>query len=110
MITRLWDATVGALLVAILTGLIRVYQITISPLLGPVCRYYPSCSHYGLEAIRVHRATKGLLLTGWRLLRCHPWARGGLDPVPPPGQWPTRLVAAGSDSLASDPSRTGASS
>lgn len=107
---RLWNATVGALLVAVLTGSIRLYQLTISPLLGPVCRYYPSCSHYGLEAIRVHRAAKGVLLTGWRVLRCHPWARGGLDPVPPRGQWPTRVAAPAADSLASDASRTGAHS
>jgi putative membrane protein insertion efficiency factor len=107
---KLWNATVGRLLVAALTGLIRIYQLTISPLLGPVCRYYPSCSHYSLEAIRVHRAAKGVLLTGWRLLRCHPWARGGVDPVPPRGQWPARLAAATPDSLASEPSRTGAPS
>ena len=55
-------------------GLIRVYQWTISPLLGPVCRYYPSCSHYGYEAVRVHGAVKGSALTAWRILRCNPWS------------------------------------
>lgn len=91
MIRRAWDATVGALLVGALVGAIRVYQLTISPLLGPVCRYYPSCSHYGREAIVVHRAGKGLLLTAWRLLRCNPWSRGGVDLVPPRGQWPKMI-------------------
>ena len=84
---RLWDTTVGAGLVLVLTSAIRVYQMTISPLLGPVCRYYPSCSHYGREAISVHRAGKGLLLTVWRLARCNPWSRGGVDLVPPRGTW-----------------------
>lgn len=91
MIRRAWDTTFGALLVGVLVGAIRVYQLTISPLLGPVCRYYPSCSHYGREAIVVHRAGKGVLLTGWRLLRCNPWAKGGVDPVPPRGQWPKMI-------------------
>lgn len=68
-------------------GLIRLYQWTISPLLGPVCRYHPSCSRYGYEAMRVHGAAKGTALTVWRLLRCNPWSRGGYDPAPPHGQW-----------------------
>lgn len=67
----------------LLMGLIRVYQWTISPLLGPVCRYYPSCSHYGYEAVRVHGAVKGAGLTAWRILRCNPWSPGGVDHVPP---------------------------
>lgn len=62
---------------------IRSYQWTVSPLLGPVCRYYPSCSCYGFESIRVHGALRGTSLTLRRLLRCHPWSPGGLDPVPP---------------------------
>jgi putative membrane protein insertion efficiency factor len=68
-------------------GLIRIYQRTISPLLGPVCRYYPSCSHYGYEAMSVHGAAKGTILTGWRILRCNPWSSGGIDEVPPRGKW-----------------------
>ena len=67
----------------LLMGFIRVYQWTISPLLGPVCRYHPSCSHYGFEAIRVHGAAKGTVLTAWRILRCNPWSPGGVDHVPP---------------------------
>ena len=63
-------------------GLIRLYQLTVSPLLGPVCRFYPSCSHYGYEAFRRHGTLRGGWLTARRLLRCHPWNDGGLDPVP----------------------------
>ena len=66
-------------------GLIRIYQRTISPLLGPVCRYYPSCSQYGYEAMSVHGALKGTILTAWRILRCNPWSAGGIDEVPPRG-------------------------
>ena len=68
-------------------GLIRIYQRTISPLLGPVCRYYPSCSQYGYEAMSVHGAAKGTILTAWRILRCNPWSAGGIDEVPPRGKW-----------------------
>jgi uncharacterized protein len=71
----------------VLMGLIRLYQMTISKMLGPVCRYYPSCSHYGYEAVAVHGSVKGTILTGWRILRCNPWSSGGVDPVPPRGQW-----------------------
>jgi putative membrane protein insertion efficiency factor len=66
----------------LLLALIRLYQWTISPLLGPVCRYHPSCSRYGFEAIRVHGAVKGTALTAWRILRCNPWSAGGVDYVP----------------------------
>ncbi|MFJ6211959.1 membrane protein insertion efficiency factor YidD [Streptomyces sp. NPDC092296] len=78
----------------LLMGLIRIYQWTISPLLGPVCRYYPSCSHYGYEAIRVHGAVKGTGLTAWRILRCNPWSPGGVDHVPPRKRpvWHQRLL------------------
>lgn len=64
-------------------ALIRVYQYTISPWLGPVCRFTPSCSHYGVEAFRRHGFLRGGWLTARRLLRCHPWNPGGWDPVPP---------------------------
>lgn len=63
--------------------LIKLYQWTVSPLLGPVCRYYPSCSHYGYGAIDRHGAVKGTALTAWRILRCNPWSPGGVDHVPP---------------------------
>lgn len=89
-ISKIWNKTIGRVLVLALVGLIRIYQMTISKLIGPVCRYYPSCSHYGLEAIKVHGAGKGSLLAAWRILRCHPWAAGGIDEVPARGSWPVR--------------------
>lgn len=85
-----WDRTVGRVLVWALVGLIRIYQLTISKLIGPVCRYYPSCSHYGLGAVKIHGAGKGTLLAAWRILRCNPWSAGGIDEVPARGQWPNR--------------------
>lgn len=66
----------------ILIKLIRFYQIAISPLKPPSCRFYPTCSHYGLEAIKIHGAIKGSWLTLIRILKCHPFHPGGLDPVP----------------------------
>lgn len=68
----------------LLRFLLRAYQLTISPLLGPRCRFYPSCSNYALEALQVHGAAKGSLLTVKRVGRCHPWHDGGYDPVPVP--------------------------
>jgi putative membrane protein insertion efficiency factor len=67
----------------VLIGLLKLYRATISPLYGEVCRYYPSCSAYAVEAVSVHGALRGTWLTVRRLGRCHPWASGGLDPVPP---------------------------
>lgn len=69
----------------LLIGLIRAYQLLVSPLLGPRCKYYPSCSHYGLEAVRRHGALKGFTLAAWRVLRCNPWSNGGVDDVPERG-------------------------
>ena len=65
-----------------LLGAIRQYQRFVSPLLGPSCRFYPSCSNYAYEAIRLHGAKRGLALAGKRLLRCRPFTKGGFDPVP----------------------------
>lgn len=62
--------------------LIRLYQRTVSPLLGDRCRFSPSCSQYGIEAFSKHGFCKGLFLTAARLLRCGPWHPGGYDPVP----------------------------
>jgi len=61
---------------------IRFYQVFISPLKPPTCRFYPSCSHYGLEAIQRFGAAKGSILTIKRILKCHPFHPGGFDPVP----------------------------
>lgn len=64
-------------------ALLFVYRRLISPMLPPACRYHPSCSAYAFEAIREHGPIFGLFLAARRLLRCHPWAAGGPDPVPP---------------------------
>ncbi len=63
-------------------GITRGYQILISPLLPPTCRYHPSCSSYLLQAVRRWGLLRGLGLGLRRILRCHPWSDGGLDPVP----------------------------
>jgi uncharacterized protein len=68
-------------LVALARALLRAYQIAIAPLLGPRCKYHPSCSRYALEAIESFGILKGSVLAGWRLLRCNPWSHGGYDPV-----------------------------
>ncbi len=62
--------------------LIRGYQVTISPMLPPACRYVPSCSEYGFEAIERYGVLKGGWLAACRIGRCHPFAKGGHDPVP----------------------------
>jgi putative membrane protein insertion efficiency factor len=67
----------------LLIGLLRAYRFAISPLYGQVCRYHPSCSAYALEAVTVHGSLRGSWLAVRRLARCHPWAPGGYDPVPP---------------------------
>ena len=66
----------------VLKTLIRVYQVALSPLLGPNCRYYPTCSQYAIEAIETHGSLRGAWLTIKRISRCHPWHEGGFDPVP----------------------------
>ncbi|HTX08002.1 MAG TPA: membrane protein insertion efficiency factor YidD [Solirubrobacteraceae bacterium] len=60
---------------------IRAYQRVLSPMLGNRCRYYPSCSEYAAQAISRFGILRGLVLAGWRLLRCNPWSDGGFDPV-----------------------------
>jgi uncharacterized protein len=65
----------------IVLAAIRVYQVMLSPLLGPRCRYHPSCSRYAMQAIASYGILRGSLLAAWRLLRCNPFSHGGYDPV-----------------------------
>lgn len=67
---------------AIVLGLIRAYQVSLGRVLPPSCRFEPSCSHYGYEAVKRHGALRGGWMTLRRLLRCHPFHPGGHDPVP----------------------------
>jgi putative membrane protein insertion efficiency factor len=67
---------------SMLLAMIRFYQRYLSPQMGSSCRYYPSCSHFTYEAIEKYGALKGGWMGFRRILRCHPWARGGFDPVP----------------------------
>jgi putative membrane protein insertion efficiency factor len=60
---------------------LRAYQRVLSPMFGQRCRYYPSCSEYAAQAIERFGILRGVVLAGWRLLRCNPWSRGGFDPV-----------------------------
>lgn len=71
------------LLQALMVKAIRFYQIVISPLMPPACRYQPTCTYYAIEAIQVHGPLAGLWLTIKRICRCHPWGGHGYDPVPP---------------------------
>ena len=61
---------------------IKIYQIVLSPLIGPSCRFNPTCSHYAIQAITKYGALKGLYLALKRIIRCHPWSESGNDPVP----------------------------
>jgi len=71
---------------ATLAGAVRVYQWTLRPFIGAHCRFEPSCSHYAIDALRLHGAARGSLLAARRVLRCNPWTEGGYDPVPLPEQ------------------------
>ena len=74
-----WKAGAPARLA--LLGLIRVYRVTLSGWLGGQCRFYPTCSHYAEDAIRMHGAFHGTLMAAWRIARCGPFTRGGVDHV-----------------------------
>lgn len=66
-----------------LLALLHAYRATVSHTYGDVCRYYPSCSAYAVGAVQQHGAVKGAGLAAWRIARCHPWAAGGVEDVPP---------------------------
>lgn len=67
----------------LIVSLLRLYRAVVSPMYGPTCRFYPSCSEYALVAVERHGVLRGGWLATRRLLRCHPWNPGGVDPVPP---------------------------
>jgi putative membrane protein insertion efficiency factor len=75
-------------------AVVRAYQACLRPFLGGSCRFYPSCSNYACEAIERYGAARGARLSLRRLLRCHPFSPGGVDPVPDPAlpEWPSRAV------------------
>jgi hypothetical protein len=84
---RAWVERLAAAMAAaprgLLIGLVLGYRWLLKPWLGNACRFEPTCSAYALQALGRHGAARGSLLTGARLLRCHPWCEGGIDPVPP---------------------------
>ncbi|MGA2702816.1 MAG: membrane protein insertion efficiency factor YidD [Isosphaeraceae bacterium] len=79
-VPRTWLSLPGQILIALLIGLIRVYQAALSPLLGNVCRFEPSCSRYMVESLKKYGLVRGLARGLRRLSRCHPWNPGGYDP------------------------------
>jgi putative membrane protein insertion efficiency factor len=88
---------------ALLLAPIRFYQRFVSPLFPRRCKYLPTCSQYAVEAVRDYGALRGVVLAGWRLLRCNPWSHGGYDPVSDQTLFKRRASSA---SAASPPSRT----
>jgi putative membrane protein insertion efficiency factor len=90
----------GAPVRAVLLGAIRIYRATLSGWLGGQCRFYPSCSEYAEEAIRVHGAVRGSALVAWRILRCNPFGAGGIEYVPPRSR--SRTIAGASDRILKD--------
>jgi len=84
---------IGNPLALLMRALIKGYQWFISPILPGSCRFYPSCSNYGLQAVETHGALKGGWLTVKRIARCHPWNDGGVDPVPGRAHHHTHLGA-----------------
>jgi putative membrane protein insertion efficiency factor len=82
--TRVRDAlrSAGTPVRWILVGAVRIYRLTLSGWLGGRCKYYPSCSAYAEEALRIHGAARGTALAAWRVLRCNPYSKGGVDHVP----------------------------
>ncbi len=79
----------------LLVWILRGYQILLSPMLGQKCRFYPTCSNYAIEALRVHGAARGSLLAARRVCKCHPWHDGGVDLVPRPHDQNSSTAARG---------------
>lgn len=86
----------------LLMGLVRAYQLVISPHFPPSCRHTPTCSHYALQALQQYGAVKGTILSVWRVLRCNPWGTSGYDPP----RWFGEPVQAADAAPASDSSHT----
>jgi putative membrane protein insertion efficiency factor len=86
---KTWISRVGWMggtpLRLLLVGVLHLYRVTLGPLFAGRCRFFPSCSAYALEAVRVHGALRGSALAAWRVLRCSPLSAGGIDPVPGTG-------------------------
>jgi putative membrane protein insertion efficiency factor len=87
---RRWLWLAGAPVRLVILGVLNGYQRLVAPALGQRSRFYPSCSTYAVEAVRLHGAVKGSLLATWRLLRCSPLSAGGPDPIPAVGAWRSR--------------------
>lgn len=87
------STTSGGPIARLLDALIRVYQYLLSPWVGGSCRYWPTCSEYAREALARHGAARGSYLAARRLARCHPYGRGGVDPVPDAFHWRCRCDA-----------------
>ncbi|MCH2455452.1 MULTISPECIES: membrane protein insertion efficiency factor YidD [Idiomarina] len=99
-------AKISKALRAVPIALIKIYQWVISPLLGPRCRFYPSCSHYACEAIEKHGTIRGVFLATKRIGKCHPGHPGGYDPVPPCEQEQKAKTENNSQSLTKQPTET----
>lgn len=74
---------VGRLASGVMIGLVKLYQMTLSPIVGGQCRFRPTCSQYAIEALREHGPLRGGRMAAWRIVRCNPFVGGGYDPVPP---------------------------
>jgi putative membrane protein insertion efficiency factor len=93
VVIRRWLWFAGAPTRIVILGLLNGYRRLVAPALGERCRFYPSCSTYAVNAVRVHGAVKGSLLATWRVLRCSPLSAGGPDPIPAAGTWRSRAEA-----------------
>jgi putative membrane protein insertion efficiency factor len=87
---RRWLWLAGAPVRVVILGVLNGYRRLVAPALGQRCRFYPSCSTYAEEAVRLHGAVKGSLLATWRVLRCSPLSAGGPDHIPAVGDWKSR--------------------